>query len=79
VNEKMAKTKQRLTQAEEFEILKLVLDKFLWLGIGIMGYGFYSLLTGVYLQEGLYFLIAGAIVLLLFMWLLVREYEIIKR
>jgi len=72
------KIKKRLTQAEEFEILKLVFDKFLWLGVIIMGYGFYTLVSGSYLQQGISYLIAGAIILLLFMWLLVREYEILR-
>ena len=72
------KTKKTLTQAEEFEILKLVFDKFLWLGVGILAYGFYSLVTGKFMQEGISFIIAGAIVLLIFIWLLVREYEILK-
>ncbi len=38
--------KKRLTQAEEFEIMKLVLDKFLWLGIAIMGMGVYIMVAG---------------------------------
>ena len=71
--------KKRLTQAEEFEILKLVLDKFLWLGFGIMAYGFYILLSGnVELVQGLSFLFGGAVLLMLFMFLLIKEYEIIK-
>ncbi len=71
--------KKRLTQAEEFEILKLVLDKFLWLGFGIMAYGFYILLSGnIALVRGLSFLFGGAILLMLFMFLLIKEYEIIK-
>ena len=74
----MAKMKKRLTQAEEFEIMKLVFDKFLWLGVGVMAYGFYSLVTGKYLTNGISFLVAGAVILILFMWLLVREYEILK-
>ena len=36
------KMKKRLTQSEEFEIMKLVLDKFLWLGFGIMAIGFFN-------------------------------------
>lgn len=72
------KTKKRLTQAEEFEIMKLVFDKFLWLGVLIMGYGFYTLVSGTYVQEGVTYLIAGAVVLLLFMALLVREYEVLR-
>ena len=72
--------KKRLTQAEEFEILKLVLDKFLWLGLGIMGYGFYVLLTGQIdaLIRGISFMFAGAVILMLFMFLLLKEYELVK-
>lgn len=74
------KLKKRLTQSEEFEILKLVLDKFLWLGFGIMAYGFYLLASGTYetLGNGLGFLVAGAIVLVIFIVILIREYEIIR-
>ncbi len=72
--------KKRLTQHEEFEILKLVLDKFLWLGFGIMAYGFYVLVSGdtEVLMRGLSFLFAGIIVLILFMVLLIKEYEVVK-
>jgi len=41
----MSKGKRRLTGAEEFDIMKLVLDKFLWLGFGIMAYGLFLMLT----------------------------------
>lgn len=72
--------KKRLTQSEEFEIMKLVLDKFLWLGFGIMGFGLYSLISGTSdnFLKGFLFMIGGAIVLVLFMILIVKEYEIIK-
>ena len=72
--------KKRLTQHEEFEILKLVLDKFLWLGFGIMAMGFYLTATSG-LEEiwrGAAFLITGIVVLALFVIILVKEYEIIK-
>lgn len=72
--------KKRLTQQEEFEILKLVLDKFLWLGFGIMVIGFYTLaVSGVSeLWRGAAFIITGAIVLALFVIILVKEYEVLK-
>ena len=72
--------KKRLTQSEEFEILKLVVDKFLWMGFAVLGYGFYLLVTGsaeTFLR-GVSFLFAGTVVLMLFMFLLVREYEVVK-
>ncbi|MFH1591287.1 MAG: hypothetical protein ABIC95_05165 [archaeon] len=73
--------KKRLTQTEEFEIMKLVLDKFLWLGFAIMAYGLYVIVSGQvtdFILKGLSFMIAGSIILILFMMLLIKEYEIIK-
>ncbi|PLW79958.1 hypothetical protein C0585_04690 [Candidatus Woesearchaeota archaeon] len=71
--------KKRLTQSEEFEIMKLVLDKFLWLGFALLGVALYALLTGaIDLLKGFLLFIAGAIILVLMMILLVKEYEIIK-
>jgi len=72
--------KKRMTQHEEFEIMKLVLDKFLWLGFGIMAYGFYSLITqnSEEFLKGLLFLFGGAVLLILFMVLIIKEYEVVK-
>lgn len=72
--------KKRLTQSEEFEIMKLVLDKFLWFGFGIMAFGLYKLISeGVNaILTGFSFIIGGAVILILFMILIVKEYEIIK-
>ena len=69
--------KKRLSEQQEFEILKLVLDKFLWLGFGIMAYGLYQMYYNT-IQIGLSWMIAGAIVLLIFTWIIVKEYEIIR-
>ena len=71
------KMKKRLTEQQEFEIMKLVLDKFLWLGFAIMGVGLYTMFTGT-MQEGLMWIIAGAILLIIFVVIIVREYEVIK-
>ncbi len=75
----MAKNgKKRLTDQQEFEVLKLVLDKFLWLGFIVMGWGMYvSLRDGVVLP-GLWYMIAGAVLLGLFVVMIVKEYEIIR-
>lgn len=73
----MAKLKRRLTEQEEFDIMKLVLDKFLWLGIVIMGYGLYLSLTDT-LSTGIWYIIAGAVVLILFAWFIVKEFEFIR-
>jgi hypothetical protein len=70
--------KKRLSPSEEFDIMKLVLDKFLWLGTAIMGFGIYQIFTGHSFQYGITIIVSGAIVLLLFLLLIVKEYEIVK-
>ncbi len=75
----MAKIKRHLTRQEEFDILKLILDKFLWLGVGIMAYGFYRMVTlNNELWYGLAVMVGGAVILLIFMSVLVREYHFMK-
>lgn len=76
----VTKMKKRLTQTEEFEIMKLVLDKFLWLGFGIMALGFWN--VGVYglerIVQGLGFMFSGVIFLALVVLIMVKEYEVMK-
>ena len=74
----MAKSKKRMTDAQEFEIIKLVLDKFLWLGFIVMGWGMYQSLSQVNIMAGIWYMISGAVILLLFLILIVKEYEIWK-
>lgn len=69
--------KRRLSEQQEFEIMKLVLDKFLWLGFGIMAYGMY-LMYAAAIPIGVSWMIAGAVILLAFTWIIVKEYEIIR-
>lgn len=76
----MAKMKKHMTHEEEFDIMKLVLDKFLWLGMAIMAFGFYKMITfRDSLGYGLLVLIIGAIILLIFMIILVKEYRFLER
>jgi hypothetical protein len=71
--------KKRLSPQQEFDILKLVLDKFLWLGFGIMAFGLYIIIVQAdSIYRGFAFMIVGSIVLILFMMLLIKEYEIIR-
>ena len=71
--------KKRLTQSEEFQIMKLVLDKFLWLGFVIMAYGLWVMATPARtFSEGFVYIIAGIVILVIFMAIIVKEYEIIK-
>ena len=69
--------KRRLSEQQEFEIMKLVLDKFLWIGFGIMVFGLYQMYTET-IPIGLTWMAAGAIILLLFTWIITKEYEIIR-
>ncbi len=71
------KGKKRLTQSEEFEILKLVLDKFLWLGFAIMGLGLYNIFIERFI-DGVTWIVIGSIVLILFMIIIVKEFEILN-
>jgi len=70
--------KKRMTEQQEFEIMKLVLDKFLWIGLIIMLFGAYKIVTLQETVEGLYYIIGGAVALVVFLVLIVKEYEIIK-
>ena len=73
----MARKKRKLSQNEEFEIMKLVLDKFLWIGTIIMGYGVFVSFTQT-VNEGLYYIITGGVVLALFALFIGREFERIR-
>jgi hypothetical protein len=66
--------KRRLTSAEEFQVMSLVLDKFLWIGTALMGWGLFQAIAGDG-NTGLYFILTGAIVLVLFSVIIVREFE----
>jgi len=72
--------KKRLSQEQEFDIMKLVLDKFLWLGFAVMAFGMYKFFTEGTdaLAVGVSLLVTGAVILLLFMILIVKEYEIVR-
>lgn len=69
--------KRRLTQQQEFEIMKLVFDKFLWLGFLMIGFGLYKMVIGA-TNTGVAWMATGIIVLGLFIVILVKEFEIIK-
>lgn len=67
-----------MSSQQEFEIMKLVLDKFLWLGFGIMAFGLYFMLSGDNMMDGIYYMTAGAVVLFIFLIIVVKEYEVFK-
>ena len=75
----LRKVKRRMTPDQEFEIMRMVLDKFLWLGFVIMAFGLYLMIRSPeLLYKGFTLIIAGGIVLILFTILIVKEFEIIK-
>lgn len=69
--------KKRLTEQQEFEIMKLVLDKFLWIGVILAGIGIYFMFTKT-IEAGIYFMLTGVIIMVLFAWIIVKEFEIIE-
>lgn len=70
--------KKRMTQDQEFQIMKMVLDKFLWLGSLVMGWGMYAAIRDSAVLPGLWYMIAGAVLLLLFLIIIVKEYEVLR-
>ena len=68
--------KKRLTQDQEFQVTKLVLDKFLWIGLGILLFGFWQLTQGL-VANGVGWIASGAFVLILMIILIIKHYEIL--
>ena len=73
----MKKIKRRLSDDEEFQIMKLVLDKFLWIATILMLFGLYVSFTQDF-QEGFWFILAGAVIMLAFAWIIIKEFERIR-
>ncbi|USN45463.1 MAG: hypothetical protein H6502_05435 [Candidatus Woesearchaeota archaeon] len=71
--------KRHLTHAEEFDILKIVLNKFLVVAVGIILIGFYKLVDmSVSFKFGISIILIGIVLLLLFTLLLVKEFNFVK-
>ncbi|HIH31261.1 TPA: hypothetical protein HA235_00990 [Candidatus Woesearchaeota archaeon] len=70
--------KKHLTRSEEFDILKLVIDKFLLLSIFLLGYGLFKIVESSDFLSGLAVLIGGVLLMIILTIILVREYEFIK-
>ncbi len=69
--------KKRLSDQQEFEIMKLVLDKVLWVGFAVMVFGVYNMAVSSFISGIMWFII-GAIFLILFIIIIVKEYEIVR-
>lgn len=75
----MKKEKRRISKAQEFDVMKIVFDKFLLLGVLVMILGLAMIV--IPLQEFLYgfiVMIAGAFLLLLFATLLIKEFHFLE-
>jgi len=71
--------KRHLTRQEEFDILKLVLDKFMLLSVFLLAFGLYQIITAsTSMLLGLAVMLGGVILLIILAVILVREYEFIK-
>jgi len=72
------KSKKRLSADQEFQVMKLVLDKFLWIGMLFMLYAVYlGAVVGEY-GNGIAWGVAGIVIWVIFLVLLIKEYEIIR-
>ena len=76
--------KRKLTKEQEFDILKLILDKYLWLGTLVMVFGLWRItqsdpgFVAGGSAEGIVWILAGSIVMFVLLWIIVKEYEFIK-
>jgi hypothetical protein len=71
--------KRHLTRQEEFDILKLVLDKFLLLSVFLLALGLYNIIAAsTSLVLGLAVMLGGVVLLIVLTVILVKEYEFIK-
>ncbi|MCK5025454.1 MAG: hypothetical protein KAS15_02605 [Nanoarchaeota archaeon] len=73
----MAKSKRRMTQQQEFDIMKMIFDKFLWLGFIMIVFGIYNIMMDA-VKNGIAWMIIGIIMLGVFLVIIVKEFEIIK-
>jgi len=72
--------KKRLTRQEEFDILKIVIDKFILLGISLLGYGLFKIIENSQdFTMGFIIIIGGVILLIILIILFIKEYEFEKR
>jgi hypothetical protein len=71
--------KKHLTRQEEFDILKLVIDKFLLLSVFLLALGLYNIIqASTSFIWGLVVMLGGVVLLILLTVILVREYEFIR-
>jgi len=71
--------KRHLTRQEEFDILKIVIDKFLLLGVFLLALGMYNIVTATTsMVLGIAVMLGGVVLLIILCAILIKEYEFIK-
>ncbi|MFP4523597.1 MAG: hypothetical protein ACOCQQ_02070 [Candidatus Nanoarchaeia archaeon] len=70
--------KRTLTKSEEFQIMHMVFDKFLLLSILVMLVGLVKIVFSTDILFGFFIICGGAILMIIFAFLLIREYEFIE-
>ena len=71
--------KKHLTRQEEFDILKIVLDKFLLLSVFLLALWIYMIISAsTSIVIGLSVLLGGVVLLIILTIMLIKEYEFIK-
>jgi len=71
--------KRKFTPEQEFQMMKMVLDKFLWIGVVVIVYGAYLMAVKSDILNSLLMMVAGIVMFIIFMVVLVRDYEWSKR
>jgi len=70
--------KKHLTRQEEFDILKIVIDKFMLLAVLLCGYGIYKIIESSDFTVGISVVLGGVILMIILSIIFVKEYEFIK-
>lgn len=71
--------KRKFTPDQEFQMMKMVLDKFLWIGVVVIVYGAYLMAVKSNIIDSLLMMVVGIVMFIIFMAVLVRDYEWAKR
>ena len=72
------KIKKRLTEAQEFEILKIVVDKFILTSVLLIVSGLILLALPNYNTKYAILLFGGGVfILIIFLWMIMKHYEVI--
>ena len=72
----LKRKKHHLSHDEEFQIMKLILDKFLWIAAIIMLYGFYRLVSSTQdMAFSIILLLIGALIMIIFGLVLLKEFN----